>query len=97
VSFRGLAGLNSDVQENSETSILYDGQNQSGREIWLIQRTLAAKVIANLNGQEIKIIKAQGEFPWHHHENEDEFFMLEGTISRRIQRPHCRLGLANAW
>ncbi len=34
------------------------------------------KVIANLNGQEIKIIKAQGEFPWHHHENEDEFFMV---------------------
>lgn len=34
------------------------------------------KVIANLNGQEIKIIKVLGEFPWHDHENEDEFFMV---------------------
>lgn len=34
------------------------------------------KVIASLNGQEIKIIKVLGEFPWHHHQNEDEFFMV---------------------
>jgi mannose-6-phosphate isomerase-like protein (cupin superfamily) len=34
------------------------------------------KVIAGLNGQEIKLIKVQGEFPWHAHENEDEFFMV---------------------
>jgi len=34
------------------------------------------KVIAALNGQEIKIVKVQGEFPWHHHDNEDEFFMV---------------------
>jgi mannose-6-phosphate isomerase-like protein (cupin superfamily) len=34
------------------------------------------KVIASLNGQEIKIIKVLGEFPWHHHEQEDEFFLV---------------------
>jgi mannose-6-phosphate isomerase-like protein (cupin superfamily) len=34
------------------------------------------KVIANLNGQEVKVIKVQGEFPWHFHENEDEFFLV---------------------
>ena len=34
------------------------------------------KVIASLNGQEVKIIKVLGEFPWHHHDNEDEFFMV---------------------
>ncbi len=34
------------------------------------------KVIAALNGQEVKIVKVQGEFPWHHHDNEDEFFMV---------------------
>jgi mannose-6-phosphate isomerase-like protein (cupin superfamily) len=34
------------------------------------------KVIARLNGQEVKIIKVQGEFPWHHHEHEDEFFLV---------------------
>jgi len=34
------------------------------------------KVIAGLNGQEVKLIKAKGEFPWHRHESEDEFFLV---------------------
>jgi mannose-6-phosphate isomerase-like protein (cupin superfamily) len=34
------------------------------------------KAIARLNGQEVKIVKVQGEFPWHRHENEDEFFLV---------------------
>jgi mannose-6-phosphate isomerase-like protein (cupin superfamily) len=34
------------------------------------------KVIAELNGQEVKVVKALGEFPWHHHEHEDEFFLV---------------------
>ena len=34
------------------------------------------KIIARLNGQEIKVIKVLGEFPWHVHEKEDEFFLV---------------------
>jgi mannose-6-phosphate isomerase-like protein (cupin superfamily) len=34
------------------------------------------KVVAAVNGQELKIIKVKGEFPWHHHENEDELFLV---------------------
>jgi mannose-6-phosphate isomerase-like protein (cupin superfamily) len=34
------------------------------------------KTIAALNGQELKLVKVQGEFPWHHHEHEDEFFLV---------------------
>jgi mannose-6-phosphate isomerase-like protein (cupin superfamily) len=34
------------------------------------------KVIASMNGQEVKIVKVKGEFPWHLHEYEDEFFMV---------------------
>src|SRR3982750_3436787 len=34
------------------------------------------KTITALNGQEIKLIKVQGEFPWHVHEQEDEFFLV---------------------
>jgi mannose-6-phosphate isomerase-like protein (cupin superfamily) len=34
------------------------------------------KIIATLNGQDVKIIKVQGEFVWHHHADEDEFFMV---------------------
>jgi mannose-6-phosphate isomerase-like protein (cupin superfamily) len=34
------------------------------------------KIIASLNGQDIKIVKVEGTFPWHHHDHEDEFFMV---------------------
>ena len=34
------------------------------------------KTIAALNGQEVKIVKVKGEFPWHHHAGADEFFMV---------------------
>jgi mannose-6-phosphate isomerase-like protein (cupin superfamily) len=34
------------------------------------------KIIAAVNGQEVKIVKVRGEFPWHHHDDADEFFMV---------------------
>ena len=34
------------------------------------------KIIAAANGQEVKLVKVQGEFPWHHHDAADEFFMV---------------------
>jgi mannose-6-phosphate isomerase-like protein (cupin superfamily) len=34
------------------------------------------KTVAALNGQEVKIVKVQGTFPWHHHDAEDEFFLV---------------------
>lgn len=34
------------------------------------------KVVAELNGQAVKLVKIQGEFVWHHHDNEDELFMV---------------------
>jgi mannose-6-phosphate isomerase-like protein (cupin superfamily) len=34
------------------------------------------KVIAAMNGQELKLVKVKGEFPWHRHEQEDEFFLV---------------------
>ena len=34
------------------------------------------RVAAELNGQEVKLVKFQGVFPWHHHEHEDELFLV---------------------
>jgi len=34
------------------------------------------KIAAELNGQEVKLVKVQGVFPWHHHEREDELFLV---------------------
>ena len=39
------------------------------------------KIIAELNGQQVKLAKIQGEFIWHSHEHEDElFYILKGTL-----------------
>ncbi|HUX75307.1 MAG TPA: cupin domain-containing protein [Anaerolineae bacterium] len=36
----------------------------------------APKIIAELNGQAVKLAKLQGEFIWHHHDVEDELFLV---------------------
>ena len=33
-------------------------------------------IAGELNGQMIKLVKANTEFVWHHHENEDEMFLV---------------------
>lgn len=34
------------------------------------------KIVGELNGQQVKLVKFQGEFPWHAHEREDELFLV---------------------
>jgi mannose-6-phosphate isomerase-like protein (cupin superfamily) len=39
------------------------------------------KIVGELNGQHVKVVKFQGEFVWHHHEHEDELFLvIEGSF-----------------
>ena len=34
------------------------------------------RIAGELNGQQVKLAKIQGAFPWHHHEDEDELFLV---------------------
>jgi mannose-6-phosphate isomerase-like protein (cupin superfamily) len=34
------------------------------------------RVIGELNGQYLKLVKFKGPFTWHHHDNEDEMFLV---------------------
>ncbi|HEX2224827.1 MAG TPA: cupin domain-containing protein [Thermoanaerobaculia bacterium] len=34
------------------------------------------KVAGELNGQQVKLAKLHGPFDWHHHEDEDELFLV---------------------
>lgn len=39
------------------------------------------KIVGELNGQQVKLAKLQGEFVWHQHENEDElFYVVQGEL-----------------
>lgn len=47
----------------------------------LINEHWRPKVVGELNGQEVKLVKFIGEFPWHHHEHEDEMFLaIKGSF-----------------
>lgn len=34
------------------------------------------RIAADLNGQQVKLVKFQGAFEWHHHKDEDEMFLV---------------------
>lgn len=36
------------------------------------------RIVGELNGQHVKIVRLLGEFVWHHHEHEDEMFLVLG-------------------
>ena len=44
------------------------------------------KIVAELNGQQVKLVKLEGEFVWHSHEHEDELFLvLRGELRMRLR------------
>lgn len=39
------------------------------------------KIVGELNGQHVKLVKLKGEFVWHKHDHEDElFYVLSGCL-----------------
>ncbi|MGH7625151.1 MAG: cupin domain-containing protein, partial [Gemmatimonadaceae bacterium] len=44
------------------------------------------RIVGELNGQQVKLVKLKGEFVWHHHEDEDELFLvIKGTLLMRLR------------
>lgn len=44
------------------------------------------KIVGELNGQHVKLVKVRGEFTWHHHAAEDELFLvLDGALSIHLR------------
>jgi mannose-6-phosphate isomerase-like protein (cupin superfamily) len=44
------------------------------------------KIVGELNGQQVKLVKLRGEFVWHHHDAEDELFLVVGGVLRMEYR-----------
>jgi mannose-6-phosphate isomerase-like protein (cupin superfamily) len=58
----------------------------------LFQDHWSPRIVADLNGQQVKLVKLQGEFVWHHHEKEDELFLvLEGRLRMQFREREVAL------
>jgi mannose-6-phosphate isomerase-like protein (cupin superfamily) len=44
------------------------------------------RVVGELNGQQVKLVKFIGEFVWHHHDHEDElFYVVKGSFDMQLR------------
>jgi len=63
------------------------------RKLALFQETWSPKIVGRVNDCLVKLVKLQGEFVWHHHEEEDELFLvLEGRLTMRFRDGDVELG-----
>jgi mannose-6-phosphate isomerase-like protein (cupin superfamily) len=46
------------------------------KKLSLFQDYWRPRVIAELNGQQVKVVKFRGSFVWHHHDDADEMFLV---------------------
>lgn len=50
------------------------------------------RIIGELNGQHVKAVKLKGEFIWHHHEKEDELFLvIKGKLKMEFREKKVEL------
>lgn len=52
------------------------------QKLALFDERWAPRIVGELNGQHVKLAKLEGEFVWHHHEVEDELFLV---LSGRLE------------
>ena len=52
----------------------------------LFEAHWSPKIVGELNGQHVKLVKLKGEFVWHQHEQEDElFYVIKGTLKMELR------------
>ena len=52
----------------------------------LFSRHWDPKIVGELNGQHVKLVKFKGDFVWHHHVAEDELFLVvQGSFTMQFR------------
>ena len=52
----------------------------------LFDEPWSPKIVAELNDAYVKVVKLEGEFVWHHHDDEDElFWVVSGRLRMELR------------
>lgn len=63
-----------------------------GEKLGLFHDYWNPRIIADLNGQQVKLVKFNGPFEWHSHEYEDELFLVvKGSFRMEFRDRHVNL------
>src|SRR5712691_1225890 len=59
----------------------------------LFEDHFSPKIVGDLNDSQVKLVKLQGEFVWHHHDHEDELFLVvTGRLRMRLESGDREIG-----
>ena len=59
----------------------------------LVQEHWQPKIVATINDHDVRIVKVQGEFVWHKHDETDDFFLvLDGRLTIQLRDRDVELG-----
>jgi len=51
------------------------------------------KIVGEINDSYVKLVKFKGEFVWHHHEREDELFLVvKGRFTMKLRERDIQVG-----
>jgi len=83
------------IRENGRRRAATRGTGMSDRDpgkvnlrekLALFDEHWSPRIVGELNGQHVKLVKLEGEFVWHHHTNEDELFLvLRGHLAIHLR------------
>jgi mannose-6-phosphate isomerase-like protein (cupin superfamily) len=63
------------------------------QKLSLFSEQWSPKTVARLNDYEVKVVKLQGEFTWHSHQDTDELFLvLKGELTIQLREGDVTLG-----
>ena len=62
-------------------------------KLTLFSEYWSPRTVTRFNGHDIMVVKVQGEFIWHKHDDTDDFFLvLKGRLTIRLRDRHVVLG-----
>ena len=62
------------------------GKVNVAEKLSLVGAPWRPKIVAELNDAYVKVVKLEGEFVWHHHDDEDElFWVVSGRLRMELR------------